>query len=55
MSNAAFTYDINVKHVQVTTDMMQQLGVGRMEKPPVAASWVKLDLLAQAKKALGVR
>src|SRR2546423_11912581 len=55
MSNAAFTYDINVKHVQVTTDMMQQLGVGRMEKPPVAASWVKLDLLAKAKKALGVR
>jgi NitT/TauT family transport system substrate-binding protein len=55
MSNAAFTYDINVKHVQITTDMMQQLGVGRMEKPPSAASWVKLDLLAQAKKALGVR
>ena len=55
MSNAAFTYDINVKHVQITTDMMQQLGVGRMEKPPAAASWVKLDLLAQAKKALGVR
>ena len=55
MSNAAFTYDINVKHVQITTDMMQQLGVGRMEKPPAAVSWVKLDLLAQAKKALGVR
>ena len=55
MSNAAFTYDINVKHVQVTTDMMQQLGVGRMEKPPAAVSWVKLDLLQRAKKSLGVR
>ncbi len=55
MSNAAFTYDINMKHVQITTDMMQQLGVGRMEKPPVAAAWVRLDLLEKAKKALGVR
>lgn len=55
MSNAAFTYDISVKHVQITTDLMQQLGVGRMESPPAAASWVKLDLLEKAKKALGVR
>src|SRR2546423_851337 len=55
MSNAAFTYDINVKHVQVTTDMMQQLAFGRMEKPPDAASWAKLHLHAKAKRALGVR
>jgi len=55
MSNAQFTYDINVKHVQTTTDLMQELGVGRMEHPPVAAEWTKLDLLAKAKKALGVR
>lgn len=55
MSNAAFTYDISVQHVQVTTDMMQQLGVGRMEKPPAAVSWVKLDRLEKAKHALGVR
>ena len=27
MSNAAFTYDITVAHVQVTTDLMQKLGV----------------------------
>jgi NitT/TauT family transport system substrate-binding protein len=55
LSNAAFTYDIDVKHVQITTDMMQQLGVGRMERPPLAASWVKLDLLERAKKSFGVR
>ncbi len=55
MSNAQFTYDITVKHVQVTTDLMQELGVGRMEHPPVAAEWTELNLLARAKKALGVR
>ena len=55
MSNAQFTYDINVKHVQVTTDLMQELGVGRMEHPPVATEWTKLDLLAKAKKRLGVK
>ncbi len=55
MSNAAFTYDISEKHVQVVTDFMQKYGVGRMEKPPVAKEWVKLDLLEQAKKALGAK
>jgi NitT/TauT family transport system substrate-binding protein len=55
MSNAAFTYDITVKHVQLTTDLMQKLGVGRMEKPPSARDWVKTDLLEKAKKSLGAR
>jgi NitT/TauT family transport system substrate-binding protein len=53
MSNAAFTYDITVKHVQDTTDLMQKLGVGRMEKPPGARDWVKTDLLEAARKSLG--
>ena len=51
MSNAAFTYDITPAHVQVTTDMMVRLGVGRMTSPPAAAEWVRLDLLAAAKKS----
>ena len=55
MSNAQFTYDITVKHVQVTTDLMQELGVGRMEKPPSARDWVKTSLLENAKKALGAK
>lgn len=50
MSNAAFTYDITQQHVQVTTDLMAKLGVGRMARPPKAAEWVRLDLLAAARK-----
>ncbi len=55
IANSPFTYDITVPHVQVTTDLMAQYGVGRMATPPKAADWVKLDLLAQAKKDLGVK
>lgn len=55
MDNAEFTYDITVHHVQITTDFMQQYGVGRMANPPKAADWVKLDILAEAKKALNVK
>jgi len=55
MSNAAFTYDITVEHVQITTDFMQKVGVGKMANPPVAKEWVKLDLLAKAKKELGAK
>ncbi len=55
MSNAAFTYDVTVEHVQATTDLMVKYGVGKMASPPKAADWVRLDLLQQAKQKLGVR
>ena len=55
MSNAAFTYDLPLEHVQVTTDFMEKYGVGRMANPPKAADWVKLDLLGKAKAAAGVK
>lgn len=55
MSNAAFTYDISVQHVQVTTDAMVKYGVGKLTSAPAARDWVKLDLLTDAKKALKVR
>lgn len=55
MDNAEFTYDITVQHVQITTDFMQKYGVGRMANPPKAVEWVKLDILAEAKKALNVK
>ena len=55
MSNAAFTYDVTVEHVQVTTDLMVRYGVGRMASPPAARDWVKLDLLQKAKARLGVQ
>jgi NitT/TauT family transport system substrate-binding protein len=55
MSNAAFTYDITVEHVQVTTDAMVKYRVGKMTAPPVAKDWVRLDLLAKAKKDLKIK
>ena len=55
MSNASFTYDITVEHVQVTTDFMQKVGVGKMASPPVGKEWVKLDLLQKTKKELGAK
>jgi NitT/TauT family transport system substrate-binding protein len=55
MSNAAFTYDITVKHVQVTTDLMVKLGVGRISNPPRARDWVKTDLLDAARKSVAAK
>ncbi len=54
MSNADFTYDLTVEHIQTTTDMMRRYGVGKMQNPPRAADWVKLDLLQKAKAALAM-
>lgn len=55
MSNAAFTYDVTVEHIQVTTDLMARYGVGKMASPPAARDWVRLDLLEKAKARLGVK
>lgn len=55
MDNAKYTYDVTLDHIDVTTDYMQKYGVGRMQKPPKAAEWVKLDLLQQAKTELKVQ
>ncbi len=55
MSNAAFTYDVSLDHVQITTDLMKKYGVGKMAKAPVAKDWVRLDLLEKAKKDLKVK
>lgn len=52
IGNSPFSYDLSVEHVQVTTDLMQKYGVGRMDAPPKAAEWVKLDLLTKAKAAV---
>lgn len=54
IGNSPFSYDITVEHVQVTTDLMQKYGIGRMNIPPVAADWVKVDLLEAAKKSIGI-
>jgi NitT/TauT family transport system substrate-binding protein len=55
MSNASFTYDITVEHVQTTADLMVKYGVGKLPAAPKAADFVKLDLLAKAKASLGVK
>lgn len=55
LSNAAFTYDVSLEHIDTTTAFMQKYGVGRMANPPKAADWVALDLLQQAKADLNVK
>ena len=55
IENSPYTYDITAEHIQITTDLMQKYGVGRMAKPPVAKDWVKTDLLEQAKKSLNIQ
>lgn len=55
MSNAAFTYDISLEHVQITADLMKQYGVGKLTNIPQAKDWVRLDLLDKAKKELKIK
>jgi NitT/TauT family transport system substrate-binding protein len=54
ISNSPYSYDISAEHIQVTTDTMVKTGVGRLARPPVARDWVRLDLLAAAKKQLNI-
>lgn len=49
MANADYTVDVTPEYIDATTRLMQRYGVGRMSRPPKAAEWVKLDLLARAK------
>jgi NitT/TauT family transport system substrate-binding protein len=55
MDNADYTYDVTPEHIQVTTDLMVKYGVGKLQNPPRAADWVKLDLLQKAKATAGVK
>ncbi len=55
MDNADYTYDVSLEHIDITTDYMNKYGVGRMQKPPKAGEWVKLDLLQNAKNELKVK
>lgn len=54
MANSPYSYDITARHIQVTTDVMAQTGVGRMARPPLARDWVRTDLLVAAKKTLNI-
>ena len=55
IANAPYSYDITPEHIQITTDVMNKYGIGKMAKPPIAKDWVKTDLLDQAKKGLNVK
>ncbi len=55
MSNASFTYDVSLAHVQITADLMKKYGVGKLGYVPQAKDWVRLDLLDKAKKSLQVK
>jgi NitT/TauT family transport system substrate-binding protein len=55
MSNASFTFDVSLDHVQVTADLMKKYGVGKIVNPPIAKDWVRLDLLDNAKKELKIK
>jgi NitT/TauT family transport system substrate-binding protein len=50
MENAPLTYDLTLREVQVSTDLMFKYGIAKMTKPPVAKDYVRLDLLEKAKK-----
>jgi NitT/TauT family transport system substrate-binding protein len=54
IANAPYSYDITAEHVQTTADLMVKYGVASLDRAPVAAEFVKTDLLAIAKKSLGV-
>jgi NitT/TauT family transport system substrate-binding protein len=48
IGNSPYALDMTLEHVQITTDYMQKLNVGRMTTPPAAVDYVKLDLLWEA-------
>lgn len=55
IANSPYSWDITPEHIQVTTDVMNKYGIGKMAKPPLAKDWVKTDLLDQAKKSMNVK
>lgn len=55
IENSPYSYDLSAEHIQITSDLMQKYGIGKMAKVPLAKDWVKTDLLDQAKKTLSVK
>lgn len=55
IGNSPFTYDVTLEHIQVSTDLMAQYGIGKMTNPPKAGDFVRLDLLEKAKRELHVQ
>jgi len=55
IGNSPFSYDVSLEHIQISTDLMAQYGIGKMATPPKAGDFVRLDLLDKAKRELNVR
>lgn len=55
IGNSPYSYDLSPEHIQITSDLMQKYGIGKMVKVPQAKEWVKTDLLEQAKKSLSIK
>ncbi|MFY8105487.1 MAG: ABC transporter substrate-binding protein [Elstera sp.] len=55
IENSPYTYNLTTESVQLVTDAMQRLNVGRMSEPPVATEWVKLEALTAAKKKFNLQ
>jgi NitT/TauT family transport system substrate-binding protein len=55
IGNSPYTMDITAGHIQTTTDIMAKYGIGKMQAPPMATDWVKLDMLTKAKTAAGIK
>jgi NitT/TauT family transport system substrate-binding protein len=54
IGNSPYSYDVTAEHVQITADLMAKHGIGKIGRAPVAAEFVKTDLLEAAKKSLGI-
>lgn len=55
MENCQYSYDLNEGIVQATIDFMIVTDVAKMQKPPTAKEFLRIDLLEKAKKDLGVK
>lgn len=53
LANSPYTLEMSADHIQKTTDVMAEYGIGKMRKPAPAPEWVKLDLLDAALAASG--
>ena len=53
LANSPYTLEMSADHIQKTTDVMAQHGIGKMAVPAKAVDWVKLDLLDAAKASAG--
>lgn len=53
VENTPLTLEFDPHHVQVTSDLMMKVGVGKMKTPPPTSEYVKTDLHDRAMRELG--